>query len=237
MQNKYVFILSLTFVCGLLLSLASEGLRVKTEFNIKLDIKKNILTVIGKQIDTLNDDEIINIYENNIFPALIDLKGNYIKDIPHVFLKQIENKQTGEIKYYYDNKEFLPFYLAEKEKSIIIPVSGKGLWSTLFGYFALDSDNYSIVKGITFYQHGETAGLGGEISKDWFKNSFKNKEVYTKEHILCSIQVKKAGTADNDKPHEVDGISGATITSNGVAELLKRDLKRYEPYFLKNNEK
>ena len=92
MQNKYVFILSLTFVCALLLSLTSEGLRLKTEFNIELDIKKNILTVIGKQIDTLNDDEIINIYESNIFPALIDLKGNYIKNIPHDFLKQIENK-------------------------------------------------------------------------------------------------------------------------------------------------
>ena len=210
MQNKYVFILSLTFVCGLLLSLASEGLRVKTEFNIELDIKKNILTVIGKQIDTLNDDEIINIYENNIFPALIDLKGNYIKDIPHVFLKQIENKQTGEMKYYYNNEEYLPFYLAEKESSVIIPISGKGLWSTLFGYFALDSDNYSTVKGITFYQHGETAGLGGEISKDWFKDSFKNKEVYSGEHVLCSIDVKKTGTADKNKPHEVDGISGAT---------------------------
>ena len=234
MQNKYIFILTLTVVCSLLLSLVSEGLREKTELNIDLDIKKNILTVIGKQIDILNDDEIINVYANNISPILIDLEGNYIKDnITHDLLEKIENKETGEIKYYYNNKEYLPFYLAEKEKSIIIPISGKGLWSTLFGYFALDTDNYSTVKGITFYQHGETAGLGGEIVKDWFKDSFKNKEIYSLDNILYSIEVRKAGTANKDKLHEVDGISGATITSKGVTELLKRDLIRYEPYFLK----
>ena len=118
MQNKYVFILTLTFVCSLLLSLASEGLRLKTEFNIAFDIKKNILEVIGKEIDSLTKEEVLNEYFQNITPALIDINGDFVSNITHDNLQKVINNQTGEIKYYYDNKEFLPFYLAEKERSI-----------------------------------------------------------------------------------------------------------------------
>ena len=117
--------------------------------------------------------------------------------------------------------------------ALILPVSGKGLWSSLFGYFALDLENYSTVKGITFYEHGETPGLGAEISKDWFKSSFIGKEIFL-DNQLISIHVAKAGKADKKNIHEVDGISGATITGRGVETLLKRDLLRYEPY-LRNN--
>ena len=113
-----------------------------------------------------------------------------------------------------------------------MPISGKGLWSSLFGYFALDADNYSTVKGITFYAHAETPGLGAEISKKWFQDNFVNKEIYEKNN-LKSISVAK-GKADENSKYEVDGISGATITSNGVTTLLSRDLRRYEPYLYKN---
>ena len=75
-------------------------------------------------------------------------------------------------KYEYLNVEYLPAYISDSRNAIIIPVSGKGLWATLYGYFAVDLTNYSTVKGITFYQHGETPGLGAEITKDWFKSSF-----------------------------------------------------------------
>ena len=93
-----------------------------------------------------------------------------------------------------------------------------------------DSNNYSTVKGITFYQHGETPGLGAEITKDWFKSSFIGKEIYSNNKIE-SIKVAKAGQAKESDLYEVNGISGATITSRGVEILLKRDLMRYENYF------
>ena len=96
----------------------------------------------------------------------------------------------------------------------------------MYGYFALDKNNFSTVKGITFYEHGDTPGLGAEISKKWFQNNFIDKEIYNK-NTLVSINVAKAGMADISNIYEVDGISGATITSYGVTELLKRDLIRY----------
>ena len=117
--------------------------------------------------------------------------------------------------------------------AIIVPISGKGLWSSLYGYFAIDKNNFSTVKGITFYKHGETPGLGAEITKEWFKSSFIGKEVYLDDSIE-SIKVTKAGQANKNSLYEVNGISGATITSRGVEDLLKRDLLRYENYFRKN---
>ena len=86
--------------------------------------------------------------------------------------------------------------------------------------------------GITFYKHKETPGLGGEVSKKWFQENFIGKEIY-KDNILYSVKVAKAGYADKENLYEVDGISGATITSNGVSDFLKRDLKRYEKYFMR----
>ena len=135
--------------------------------------------------------------------------------------------------YFNNDKEYLPLYNEKIKDVIIIPISGKGLWSSLFGYFAIDANNFSTVKGITFYAHGETPGLGAEISAEWFQSNYIEKEIYSGEDLL-SIKVAKAGMADKNNLYEVDGISGATITSNGVTTLLKRDLVRYEPYFIKN---
>ena len=70
-------------------------------------------------------------------------------------------------------------FLSETMNAIIVPISGKGLWSSLYGYFAIDKNNFSTVKGITFYKHGETPGLGAEITKEWFKSSFIGCLLYT----------------------------------------------------------
>ena len=233
MKNKYVFILTITIVCSLLLSLASEGLKERKNKNVEIDKKKNILSAIGIDSDNFSILDIDEYFVNNIDTLIISLDGDIIDNLSITDLNEIENKQSGEVKYYYNNKEFLPLYNERKENVIIIPISGKGLWSSLFGYFAIDANNFSTVKGITFYAHGETPGLGAEISKEWFQSNYIGKEIYSGEELL-SIKVAKAGMADKKNLYEVDGISGATITSRGVTELLKRDLKRYESYFIRN---
>ena len=233
MKNKYVFILTITIVCSLLLSLASEGLKERKNKNVEIDKKKNILSAIGIDSDNFSILDIDEYFVDNIDTLIISLDGDIIDNLSITDLNEIENKQNGEVKYYYNNKEFLPLYNERKENVIIIPISGKGLWSSLFGYFAIDANNFSTVKGITFYAHGETPGLGAEISKEWFQSNYIGKEIYSGEELL-SINVTKAGLADKSNLYEVDGISGATITSRGVTELLKRDLKRYEPYFIRN---
>lgn len=111
-----------------------------------------------------------------------------------------------------------------------IPISGKGLWSTLYGYFALESDA-NTVRGITFYKHGETPGLGGEIENPNWQAQFKGKKIL-ENNEFTSIRVYKAEAPEGSE-HGVDGISGATITSRSVEVLLREDLERYRPYFEK----
>ncbi len=233
MKNKYIFILSLTIVCSLLLSLASEGLRSLKEKNVEIDKKKNILNAIGLNITSYSNSDIDKYFLNNIDTLIIDIDGeiNNILTIPD--LVAIENNQTGEVKYYNNDNEYLPMYEDNSRNVVVLPISGKGLWSTLFGYFAIDSRNYSTVRGITFYKHKETPGLGGEVSKKWFQSNFIGKEIYENNN-LNSVKVAKAGYADENSLYEVDGISGATITSNGVTTFLLRDLQRYEKYFMRN---
>jgi len=232
MKNKYVFILTVTVVCSFLLSLAAEGLRELYAKNVEVDKKKNILSAIGLDINSFTISDIDDHFNNHIDTLIIDTLGNVLTEISILDLDKIENKQTGEVKYFYDNKEYLLLYNETIENVLILPISGKGLWSSLYGYFAIDANNYSTVKGITFYAHGETPGLGAEISKKWFQNNFIGKEIYSINNNLESITVIK-GKASIDDRHQVDGISGATITSNGVTTLLKRDLERYQPYFIK----
>ena len=232
MRNKYIFILTITIISSFFLSLASEGFKELKRKNIEIDKKKNILSAIGVAIDNFTVDDIDEYFQSNIDSLIINIDGLVVNNISIEDLNEVENKSTGEVRYFYENNEFLPLYVETKENVIIMPISGKGLWSSLFGYFALDADNYSTVKGITFYAHAETPGLGAEISKKWFQDNFVNKEIYEKNN-LKSISVAK-GKADKNSKYEVDGISGATITSNGVTTLLSRDLRRYEPYFYKN---
>ena len=103
---------------------------------------------------------------------------------------------------------------------IILPIEGKGLWSVLYGYIALAPDGNS-VRGITFYEHGETPGLGGEVDNPRWKALWPGRKVYD-ERGRVQIMVKKgpAGPAESD-PHHVDGLSGATLTSRGVTNMLR----------------
>ena len=182
-------------------------------------------------------DEIIEEYANNISNIILKLNGDVIDNIASENLESVPIKSTGEVKYFLNNIEYLPAYKSLNPEAFIIPISGKGLWSTLFGYFALEMDLNTVI-GITFYKHGETPGLGGEVEKKWFQNNFVGKKIFDKTGNLVSINVVKGKVNDvyfgRDLEHGVDGISGATITSQGVSYFLKRDLLKYDLYF-KNN--
>lgn len=222
---------------SLLLALTSTQLKDLQNFNIELDKKKNILKCIGIDLSLMTNDEIIEEYKNNISNIIFKLNGDIVENITSKNLESIQNKSTGEVKYFLNDIEYLPAYKSSNPEAFIIPISGKGLWSTLFGYFALEMDLNTVI-GITFYKHGETPGLGGEVEKKWFQNNFVGKKIFSQTGELVSIKVVK-GKVNNvysgeALKHGVDGISGATVTSKGVSDFLKRDLLRYEQYF-KNN--
>tara|TARA_B100001765_G_scaffold174249_1_gene117065 strand:- start:146 stop:829 length:684 start_codon:yes stop_codon:yes gene_type:complete len=224
-------------VVSLLLALTSTQLKNLQEFNIELDKKKNILKCIGKDLALMNADAIIKEYKSNISNIILNSNGDIAANIASENLESVPNKSTGEVKYFLNNIEYLPAYKSSNPEAFIIPISGKGLWSTLFGYFALEMDLNTVI-GITFYKHGETPGLGGEVEKKWFQNNFVGKKIFNQTGELVSIKVVKGKVNDvysgEALNHGVDGISGATVTSRGVSDFLKRDLLKYEKY-LKNN--
>lgn len=120
-----------------------------------------------------------------------------------------------------------------------IPISGYGLWSTLYGFLALEAD-LDTVRGITFYKHGETPGLGGEVDNPKWQAQWPGKRILDDQGAVLGVAVKK-GQVDPkiayEKAHMVDGFAGATITGNGVTKFVKADLENYEPYFAKHRQK
>ncbi|HEB52816.1 MAG TPA: NADH:ubiquinone reductase (Na(+)-transporting) subunit C [bacterium] len=115
--------------------------------------------------------------------------------------------------------------------AIILPISGKGLWSTLYGYLALEADR-NHVKGIQFYKHGETPGLGGEVENPAWTALWKGKEIRDANGQIA-ITIKKGKVDEKvpaEKAHYVDGLSGATITSKGVQTFVRADLKAFDKY-------
>ena len=230
------FILLLTIIVSFLLSITSTQLKTLQDKNVEIDRKKNLLKSIGLDVSDLNSENILNEYNIRISDVIIHLNGEIATKIKFEDLDIIENKATGGMNYLKNEEEYLPVYKSSNPSAIIIPISGKGLWSTLYGYIALESD-CNTIKGITFYKHGETPGLGGEVEKEWFQENFVGKKIYNLEEKLISVVVVKGKATDvlsgADLEHGVDGISGATITSNGVTEFLRRDLYRYREYFNK----
>ena len=225
-SNKYTlgFMTIVTVILGSFLSVAASSLKEMQELNVENDSKKNILSCLGYKEDTENPwspEEIQNIFNQNITAIVLDSDGNKTQIDPKTI-----DAETDENNF--------PIYISEVDNQIkgyAIPISGKGLWSTLYGFFAIDPDGVT-AKGITFYAHKETPGLGGEVDKAWFQNNFVGKRFINNQGELVGIKVVK-GKADPNSDYEVDGISGATITSKGLESFLVDDLKKYES-FLKN---
>ena len=207
-----------TVILGLGLSYTADSLRDRQILNEELDIKKNILSVLGYKQDTpWTDEEVQSLYDRNINEIRIDEVGSVFDEV---------DKSDNFTYTIYQSRE------NNKVTGYAIPIVGKGLWGTMYGYFAIEPDAET-VKGITFYKHKETPGLGAEVDKDWFKNNFIGKKLTDKNGELVSIEVVKGYVSKTDPEalHKVDGISGATITGTGLTTFLKSDLEKYEPYF------
>ena len=215
-----IFTMIISVILGLGLSATRDSLRERQLLNIELDIKKKILSVLGfEQTGDWTDKDVQSMYDNNINEIIISSAGEEVK----------ENDAFGQDTYkIYQSRD------GNRVKGYAIPISGKGLWGTMYGYFAIEPDA-STAKGITFYKHKETPGLGAEVDKDWFKNNFIGKKFIDDSGNLVSIEVIKGFVSDKDPnaKHKVDGISGATVTGNGLTTFLKADLQKYEPYFAK----
>lgn len=229
-SNAYAFRFAaiVTIVCSVLLASAATLLKPLQVENERIDIQKNILASVGiapEGGESFSKAEVRELYDTNIREFVLDREG-----------QMIEGMKPGDLDPRKDSDK-LPLYehLADGViHAYVVPVSGKGLWSTIYGYIALDTDGKT-VKGITFYKHGETPGLGGEVEKEWFTGNFKGKRIVDDEGNLVSITVVKGKVSElipeEEAYHYVDGISGSTLTGRGVSNFLKSELQKYEPFF------
>tara|TARA_B100000676_G_scaffold312931_1_gene389987 strand:+ start:5431 stop:6168 length:738 start_codon:yes stop_codon:yes gene_type:complete len=233
------FVMVVAFMSSLLLAFIAMSLKPKMDYNVVLDKKKSILRSIDINVVGLTPNELDEKYNLHIEEIVVNSSGSIVDDIMLSDIIWVEDKGTGTTNYIYKTtneelvNEYYPIYKTSNPNGYIIPISGKGLWSTLKGYFAVAEDKNSTM-GIVFYEHGETPGLGAEVDKPWFQNQFKidrGKKIFNAKKDLVSINVNKKKNTDG-KPHEVDGITGATVTADGVTKFLKRDLNRYKNFLI-----
>ena len=246
-SNAYTFIFSIVMVIvvGALLSFIAKSLEGRIADNTKNKTKIDILGAVGveanrQDVEGLFDQYIVEkLAINNmgeVIESPVDKKGKPVEVIDIDVKKDFRDKTlTPETTNY-------PLYVAEKDgnRYFVIPMVGKGLWGPIWGFMAVDAKDGNTVYGATFDHKTETPGLGAEIKEDFFEvqfslddNGYGTKQIFSEAGGFKSIAVIKGGT-DRSNPHGVDAITGGTITSNGVNEMIKRTLKIYAPYLKAN---
>lgn len=221
------FALIICLACSLLVSGAAIGLRERQEANKALDIQKNILKSVGLLEEGMSAEQVAAVYDESINGLVLSADGT-VQEGRNPAEVDLEKEPDTMILYQRIDDGEVSAYT--------FPIVGRGLWSTLYGYLAVDSD-MNTVRGITFYDHGETPGLGGEISMPWFQENFVGKKLHDDSGAFKSVVVVKGAAADKyrepELSHYVDGISGATITANGVTDMVAEGYQQYDAYFSK----
>lgn len=241
-SNSYTFIFAIVMVIvvATALAFAATSLSERQSTNVREEKMQSILHTVG--IDSVMQDG-KKVYLSRPMAG---------KSFDKYIVKQLALRDDGsvdksanafkvdlarELKMPY-NKQIYPLYVAKVDgkQYYIIPLRGFGLWDAIWGYISIE-DDINTVKGAVFDHKGETAGLGAEITKDWFQANFKGKKIFTKDGELVGVSVIKGYASDDpNAPHEVDAISGATITGNGVTNMIAERLKHYIPYFKKHTD-
>ena len=228
-SNVYTFLFTVVMVFLVATSLATTASLLKDlqKENVRKEKMQNILSSIGITTDRENSEKLYNSYITNSLSLKSD--GTIDKEVD-----AFKIKLNKELKKTPDQQRF-PIYIANVENNnyYIIPLRGAGLWDAIWGYIALKDDK-STIKGAVFDHKSETAGLGAEITQDWFQNRFVDEKVMDINGNLVGINVSKTNNdpKDLDKlDHEVDAISGATITGDGVTDMILERLKHYLPFF------
>ncbi|UCF63115.1 MAG: Na(+)-translocating NADH-quinone reductase subunit C [bacterium] len=242
--------LGVCIVCSILVSTAAVVLNAKQEENKKIEKIKNIL-IAGNLYEKGKD--VKEIYNSKVEGTIIDLESG--QKLDESKYNEELNVETFDIKDLAGSPQYgkiipsaqdiakikrMPKYMAvyfvkeaDELRAIIIPVYGKGLWSTMYGFIALDSDLRTI-EGFTFYEHGETPGLGGEVDNPNWKRIWKGKKAFGDEgEVKIEVIKGRVDPSSQEAMYQVDGLSGSTLTTRGVDNLVKFWLGEngYGPFF------
>lgn len=225
-SKTLIVVISLCLVCAIIVSTAAVQLRPQQKANKLLDSQKNVLAVTGLLAGT----NVSELYSKHIEERFVDLDSGEFVDKPanydyRKFMKDAKESTRlsaeADLASIKTRANIAPVYLAYNNgvesgelSAIVLPIHGYGLWSTMHAFLALGADGTTI-KGVNYYEQGETAGLGGEVQNPKWVAQFEGKKLLDASGEPA-IKIVKPGNASADSAYEVDGLSGATLTSNGV---------------------
>ena len=228
-KNILMIGIGLCLICAAVISIIAVGLKELQKNNAILDQQKKIVAAADLQgfygsteVAFESIEEIIIDIEEGLITNDSTEKYDLSKELRdpsrHIVLSSIEDIAT--IK---KRENFSKIFLEYREgqlNTVILPVRGYGLWGILYGYLAISSDLNTIV-GLEFYEHKETPGLGAEVDNPKWKALWRGKKIYDENgEILIKVVKGKVDNSNDMSTYEVDGLSGATLTSNGVSNLL-----------------
>ena len=228
------FAAAVCLVCSLLVSGAAVGLKERQEVNKLLERQKRILVLTGllEEGESLADDEVRKLFEENIVPEVIQLVDGQTSATAdpatfdqHEAMTDPDSRRPApenraRLVWVPDNALIYKKMDGDKIETVVLPVEGKGLWSTMYGFLAV-TPGTNTVSGITFYEHGETPGLGGEIDNSEWRRKWRGRKVYGEDWQVELKVIKGIAGSPEEDPHHVDGLTGATLTSNGVSYLIE----------------
>ena len=228
-SNAYTFgfAAAMVVVVASVLAFTASSLKDLQQENVRKEKMQNVLATIGIEIDRDGAEALFNKHITSQLALRNDGTVDESVDPFSGIKLALELKKEP-------TQQRFPLYLADVEGAsyFIIPLRGAGLWDAIWGYIALQSDRNTI-KGAVFDHKAETAGLGAEITQQWFMDRFVGEKVFDNDGKLVGISVSKTNNDPKDldkNDHEVDAISGATITGDGVSDMIIERLTHYQPY-------
>ncbi len=229
-SNSYTFIYSVVMVIivAAVLALVAVNLAPRQERNVLLEKKANILKTVNVASEAGNVEELYDKYIIEAFVVNNSGRKSTEADAFNISLREEFAKQS--------EKQLFPVYIAKLDDSsekYIFTLDGKGLWGGIWGYISLN-DDLNTIYGVNFDHASETPGLGAEISTEEFQAQFRGKKIFNDSDEFVSVGVVKRGAENNI--HAVDAVSGGTITSNGVEDMLRNCLSLYME-FIKDERK
>ena len=228
----------MTVVIGGILSFTSQVLAPAQKKSIELDTKQSILSAV---MQLKKGDDALEIYTKRIKSLVVDIDGNPIEKNKKG--NPIKAEDVNILKNYKQaagSREYPVYkYMSETNPdeivAYILPLYGAGLWNAIYGYVALEKD-LNTIKGVSFGHVGETPGLGARISSTEIQERYKGKTIFDEDGNLISVTMLKGEKKDPSLfgTHEVDGMSGSTLTAKGLNAMVKDYLGCYESFIKKN---
>jgi Na+-transporting NADH:ubiquinone oxidoreductase subunit C len=239
LQSTIIVASALCLVCSIVVSTAAVALKDRQKANKLNERNRNVLSAAGMYKPGEQTVKDVQTLFEQFEVKLVDLEtGNYLSaadmdtlGIDIATYDQRKASKIDELSIKIPNKEdiavikrrakYAAVYVLEQAgevKSIVLPVKGYGLWSVLYGFLAIEADG-NTVSGLTFYEHAETPGLGGEVDNPKWKALWPGKQIVDDNGEVALTVVK--GKVIGESDYEIDGLSGATLTSKGVANLIE----------------